>query len=146
MEHLEKLTKLNDICLFVSDFENSLKFYTEKFGFKIKRLQPDPEHANYAEFVFQGASVTIWAKSGVETVLDPRVLGGTGHRFMIAIKVPALDDVDRIYEELTGRGVTCIMQPTTYVFGARASYYQDYEENIWEVFAWESGDGPGLLG
>lgn len=145
MDGLSKLTRVNDICLFVTDFNNSLKFYTEKFGFKVKRLQPDPEHANYAEFDFQGTSVTLWAKSGVETALDPKFLGGTGHRFMIAVKVPALADVDEIYEQLTGRGVACIMKPTTYPFGARASYYQDYEENIWEVFAWEEGNGPGLL-
>ena len=46
MSKLEMLTKLNDICLFVKDFQGALKFYTEKFGFKVKRLQPDPEHAN----------------------------------------------------------------------------------------------------
>ena len=54
MSKLEMLTKLNDICLFVKDFQGALKFYTEKFGFKVKRLQPDPEHANYAEFEFHG--------------------------------------------------------------------------------------------
>ncbi len=145
MDAREKLTKVNDICLFVTDFENSLKFYTEKFGFRVKRLQPDAEHANYAEFEFQGTSVTLWAKSGVETVMDARFLGGTGHRFMIAVKVPSLADVDAIHAELTGRGVACAMPPTTYPFGSRAAYYQDYEENIWEVFAWEEGNGPGLL-
>ena len=50
MSKLDKLTKLNDICLFVKDFQGALKFYTEKFGFQVKRLQPTPENANYAEF------------------------------------------------------------------------------------------------
>jgi len=44
---LNKLLKLNDIWLFVSDFEQSLYFYTQKLGFKIKRLQP-----GYVEFNF----------------------------------------------------------------------------------------------
>ena len=144
-ECLKKLTKINDICFYVRDFKGSLKFFTEKFGFEVKRLQPTPETANYAEFVFQGASVSMWERSGVCTVLDEKHLGGEGHNFMIAIKVPELEDVDRIYEELTGRGVVCISQPQTYPFGARASYYLDYERNIWEVFAWVEANGPGLL-
>ena len=35
MSKLDKLTHINDICLFVKDFQGALKFYTEKFGFKV---------------------------------------------------------------------------------------------------------------
>lgn len=145
MSKLNKLTKINDICLFVKDFNGSLKFYTEKFGFKVKRLQPDPENANYAEFEFQGTSISLWEKKGLCEVLDSKYVDGDGHHFMIAIKVPTLQDVDDIYNELQANGVNCILEPTTFPFGARASYYQDFEKNIWEVFAWEEGNGPGLL-
>ena len=37
MSSLEKLTKLNDICLFVDDFWGSLNYYVEKFGFRVIR-------------------------------------------------------------------------------------------------------------
>ena len=146
MGSLQKLTKLNDICLYVKDFQKALKFYTEKFGFQVKRLQPDPEHANYAEFEFQGTSVTLWEKKGLCEVLDSRYVDGEGHHFMIAVKVPEVMDVDQIHDELTGNGVECIKAPTTFEFGSRAAYYLDCEGNIWEVFAWEEGNGPGLLG
>ena len=145
MADLKLLRKMNDICLFVHDFEGSLKFYTEKFGFRVKRLQPTPETANYAEFDFVGSSVTIWARSGVAPLIGEEALGAGGHSFMIAIRVPQLSDVDEIYAELTSRCVKCLCAPVTYPFGARASYYADYENNIWEVFAWEEGNGPGLL-
>lgn len=145
MSSLEKLTKLNDICLFVDDFQGSLKFYTEKFGFKVIRLQPDPEHANYAQFDFQGTAVTLWQKDGVIEAMGDEHLGPCGHHFMLAVKVPELADVDAIYEELTANGVECFQKPTTYPFGSRAAYFLDYEKNIWEVFAWEEGNGPGLL-
>lgn len=145
MNCLEKLTKINDICLFVKDFNNSLKYYTEKFGFKVKRLQPDSENANYVEFEFAGTSVTMWQKNGVETVIEKKYLGDEGHRFMIAVKVPEVKDVDDIYKELTKRGATCIQKPVTYEFGSRAAYFLDYEGNVWEVFAWLEGNGPGLL-
>ena len=141
MSSLEKLTKLNDICLFVDDFWGSLNYYVEKFGF---RLQPDPEHANYAEFDFNGTGVTLWQRDGVVAAMGDH-LGEYGHHFMLAVKVPALADVDAIYQELTANGVESIQQPTTYEFGSRAAYFLDYEKNIWEVFAWKEGNGPGLL-
>lgn len=145
MGSLEKLTKINDICLFVDDFKGALDFYTEKFGFQVKRLQPDADHANYAEFVFHGTAVTLWQKDGVCDTMGSEALGEYGHHFMIAVKVPQMSDVDEIYEELTGNGVTCIKRPETYSFGSRAAYFLDFEKNIWEVFAWEEGNGPGLL-
>lgn len=145
MSSLQKLRKLNDICLFVDDFKGSLNFYVEKFGFKVVRLQPDPEHANYAEFEFNGTSVTLWQKDGVIEAMGKEHLGEYGHHFMIAVKVPAMKDVDDIYEELTANGVECFQKPTTYAFGSRAAYFLDYEKNVWEVFAWEEGNGPGLL-
>ncbi len=142
---LDKLNHLNDICLFVKDFRGAVQFYTEKFGFELKRLQPDAEHANYAEFVFCGTGVTLWDKSGVCEVLAQAHLAGPGHHFMLPVKVPAPGDVDDIHAELTARGVRCIAPPTVYPFGSKAAYYHDHEENIWEVFAWMEGDGPGLL-
>lgn len=142
---LEQLTKINDICLFVKDFRGALQFYTEKFGFKVKRLQPDAEHANYAEFEFHGTAITLWDKSGLCEVIDRKYIDGDGHHFMIAVKVSAMQDVDDIARELIGNGVKCIKEPYTYGFGSRAAYFQDFEGNVWEVFAWEEGNGPGLL-
>ena len=43
------LTKLNDICLFVDDLEETAAFYTTKLGFAVRRRQP-----GYIEFEFQG--------------------------------------------------------------------------------------------
>ena len=145
MSKLDKLTKLNDICLFVKDFQGALKFYTEKFVFQVKRLQPTPENANYAEFEFHGTAVTLWDKKGLCEVVDHQYIDGDGHHFMIAVKVPEMQDVDDIAEELIGNGVVCLVKPTTYPFGSRAAYFQDPEGNVWEVFAWEEGNGPGLL-
>ena len=145
MSSLQKLRKLNDICLFVDDFKGSLNFYVEKFGFKVVRLQPAPENANYAEFEFNGTSVTLWQKDGVIEAMGNEHLGEYGHHFMIAVKVPEMKDVDDIYEELTANGVECFQKPTTYPFGSRAAYFLDYEKNVWEVFAWEEGNGPGIL-
>ena len=146
MNALEHLTKLNDVCLYVQDFDACLKFYVERFGFRVKRLQPTPETANYVEFDFHGTAVTMWQIDGVRALLEKEVLGTLGHHFMMAVRVDTPELVDEIHEELTQRGVICARQPESYPFGARSAYYLDYEKNIWEVFAWiDGGNGPGLL-
>lgn len=143
---LDELNKMNDICLFVDDFDRALHFFTEVFGFRVKRLQPSPEHANYAEFDFRSASVTIWERTAVERDAIPaEFLGPAGHHFMIAIRVPTVEDVTAIFNELKARGASVVREPVDYEFGSRACYLLDCEGNIWEVFAWFEGDGPGLL-
>ena len=146
MEPLKKLRKINDLCLFVKDFDGAVDFFTKKFEFELKRLQPNEEEANYAEFVFEGTSLTLWQRDGLTEVVDEKYLAGKGHNYMVAIKVDTVEDVNRIHDRLLENGVNCIKAPENYKFGSRAAYYQDFEENIWEVFAWiEGGDGPGNL-
>jgi catechol 2,3-dioxygenase-like lactoylglutathione lyase family enzyme len=145
MSALDKIDRINDICLFVKDFTGSVTFFTERFGLKLKRLQPDNENPNYAEFDFHGTTLTLWDKKGVSGVIDSQFIDGDGHHFMIAVKVPAAADVDAIYDALTHNGVTCIKAPETYPFGSRAAYFLDHEQNVWEIFAWLAGNGPGLL-
>lgn len=137
---LEQLNKLNDICLFVHDLAACETFYQEKMGFTIKRRQP-----GYTEFVFQGTSVTMWQKPGMFVAIPEAALGQKGHNFMLAVRVARLQDVDEIMDELVRRGVTLLSPATTYPWGARAAYFPDPEGNIWEVFAWEEGNGPGLV-
>ncbi len=137
---LEQMRKLNDICLFVQDFEGSIKFYEEKLGFEIIRRQP-----GYVEFNFNGTGVTLWNEKGVYAAIPKEEIGKKGSHFMLAVKVQTLQDVDDICNEIMSRGVEFISEPKTYPWGARAAYFKDNSGNIWEVFAWEEGDGPGLL-
>ncbi|MFF2447406.1 VOC family protein [Neobacillus sp. NPDC058068] len=137
---LSLLKKLNDICLFVPNVEEAVQFYTDKMGFELVRRQP-----GYVQFDFQGTSLTLWQEDGVYRAIQKEYLGGEGNHFMLAIKVPSLEDVDQLYEELVNRGVECISPPETYQWGSRAVYFRDLNKNIWEIFAWEEGNGPGLL-
>lgn len=136
---MENFYKLNDICLFVDDFEESVKFYEEKMGCTAIRHQP-----GYIEFSFKGAHVTLWDVKGVQTAIPKDELGVKGSHFMLAVKVPELNEVDEISDELISRGVPCISEPQTYEWGSRAAYFKDNSGNIWEIFAWVEGDGPGL--
>lgn len=141
------LNKINDICLYVDNFQESVKFYQEVFGFKLKRLQPSKEKANYAEFEFQGTSLTLWEKNSV--IRDTELKNYLGERgipsFMIAIRVDELTDVDEMYASVVSRGARSISSPKDYEFGSRACYILDNEGNIWEIFSWlDHKMGPGI--
>ena len=133
------LTKINDFCLFVEDYQGTVAFYRDKLGFEFKREQP-----GYMEFVFQGTSITLWDLKGVYRAIPPEYLA-KGHRFMVAIRVPNLQDVDDLYAELSAKGVKFITPPETFPWEARAAYFTDPEGNIWEIFAWPGGKVPGLF-
>jgi catechol 2,3-dioxygenase-like lactoylglutathione lyase family enzyme len=136
---LEYLKTINDICLYVDDFEACERFYTEKFGLKVIRRQAEPQLPKYLLLDFHGTGVALWEKNGALKVLEQEHYGGEGHRFIICVLVPSVDIVDEIHRELTQRGVTCIKEPQTYPFKCRSAYYADPEKNIWEVFSYIEG-------
>lgn len=131
MADLKMLWKLNDICLYVPDLDLAIEFYTKKMGFNLVSRRD----IYYAEFEFSGTSLTIWREDEVYQAVKKEHMGGDGHHFMLAIKVPTLQDVDDLYEELSARGVECISEPKTYHWNCRAVYFKDLCENIWEIFA-----------
>lgn len=142
------LNKINDICLYVDNFQESVKFYQEVFGFSLKRLQPKEENANYAEFNFKGTSLTLWEKSSVikDTELKNYLKERKAPNFMIAIRVEKVKDVDEVYASIISRGAQSISSPRNYKFGTRACYISDNEGNIWEIFTWlDHNDGSGLI-
>jgi len=132
------LTKINDFCLFVEDFQGALNFYKNVLGFEVKREQP-----GYIEFRFYDTSITIWNLEGVYQAIPKEYLS-KGHRFMVAILLPDLQDVDDLYIELTSKGVNFITPPETFPWEARAAYFTDPEGNIWEIFAWTGDQAPGI--
>lgn len=133
MGKLDALTKINDICFFVPDMEKAVDFYCGKMGFEIKLQRENL----YTIFDFCGTGLTLWQEKEVtEYAINSEYLGEKGGHFMIAIKVPLSEDVDRIASELIKNGVECISPPNDYHWNCRAVYFRDIFGYIWEVFAW----------
>lgn len=150
MNYQDKIDNIDAVCFFPKDFEGARRFFEDVWGFKPKRIQPPVQETgfttNFIEYIFRGATIAIWDRKEVIDIMGEEAIGGEGHNYMTAVKLPRVEDVDELYEEFVGRGVTCISKPTTHSFGSRAAYFLDYEKNIWEFFAWcEGGDGPALV-
>lgn len=103
-EKLQQLLKMNDICLFVKDFDRAVKFYTEVFGMECTFLRRGPTYGDYAMFRFCGTELTLWSRDGINEILGEDFLHGTGGCFMIAIRVAEHKNVDELAELLIARG------------------------------------------
>ena len=68
-EQLDQLRQINDICLFVKDFDQAVKFYTEVVGMECLSIRRGPTHGSYAEFSFCGTELTLWSRDGIEEIL-----------------------------------------------------------------------------
>jgi len=44
-----------------------------------------------------------------------------------------VDDTDRLYQELRGKGVRFVTSPTSRPNGQRYAFFEDPEGNLWEI-------------
>jgi catechol 2,3-dioxygenase-like lactoylglutathione lyase family enzyme len=122
---------VNALVLPVRDLEKCVPFYRDKLGFQLLDQQDD---AAYLRIGGKGGpvlallSVDEVAKLISEERVRPRE--ETIHRSYFAVFV---DDADREYEELKGKGVHFVKPPTTQPWGQRIAYFEDPEGNLWEI-------------
>lgn len=97
----------------VTDQDRALAFYTQKLGFRIQTDQPFNEKQRWIELSIPGADTGV-------TLFTPdehqgRIGTFTGISFLT-------DDVQRTYDELSGRGVEFTAPPTKQPWGQFATF------------------------
>ena len=122
---------LNAHVLSVKDIEKCVTFYRDKMGFTLKDKQDD-----FAYLVFDkkgGAGLgLVSVESAAKMISQDRIRPkeDTIHRDYFAVFV---DDVDKEYQELSGKGVHFVNPSTTHPWGQRIAYFEDPEGNLWEI-------------
>lgn len=105
------MPRINLTSVFVDDQERALRFYTDVLGFQKKNDVPTGEYRWLTV-------VSPDEPDGVELLLEPE-----GHpaarpfkEALVADGIPftsfAVDDVRRVHEELSAKGVTFVQPPT----------------------------------
>jgi lactoylglutathione lyase len=119
---------LGYVVLFVDDFDGMMDFYAKKAGLPV-RLRAD----GYAEFAVEGAKFALLSRARLG-----ELLGGTQR----ATSAPGIDrsavtvlveDVDRVFRDLSGRGVQFLGTPTDRAWGQRSVYFRDPEGHLVEI-------------
>lgn len=122
---------VNAFALIVNDVDASAAFYRDKLGFDLKELQSD---FAYLTFGPKGAAgLALVSRTGITPELvEPkkRLVGDGLSRGYFAV---FLEDCDREYESLKGKGVHFVTPPTTRPNGQRFAFFEDLEGNLWEI-------------
>ena len=122
---------VNAVVLPVRDVEKCMSFYRDKLGFKLNHQDEESAFLAIGDkggLILGLISVDSVARLISEKQVRPRE--ETVHRTYYAVFV---EDVDREYEELKGKGVNFVKPPATQPWGQRIGYFEDPEGNLWEI-------------
>jgi catechol 2,3-dioxygenase-like lactoylglutathione lyase family enzyme len=131
--------KISDVCLLVEDIGRTVDFYVNKLGFRLRRRAE-----GFADFHNQGITLAAWELDHISRhcgVSNRRAPAGA-HKACVAVELEAPAEVDRLYTELSAKGVPFYRPPDNYVWNARCAYFTDPDDTLWELYAWLDG-GPG---
>lgn len=131
--------RISDICLLVEDIGRTVDFYVDKLGFKLRRRAE-----GFADFHSEGITLAAWELDHIHQyagVSNLRTQNGA-HKACVAVELKVPAEVDRLYEELSTKGVHFYRPPGDYVWNARCAYFTDPDGTLWELYAWLDG-GPG---
>lgn len=112
------------------NFNESLKFYKDVLGFKLKREVPEDE---FAEFKTSRLKFALFGKRQLVKMLGEKYVGKPGNA---VYTFPESNDVDKQYEGLKAKGVKFIKEPETQLWGQRTAYFTDPDGHIWEIQQW----------
>ena len=136
---LGQAKKITDVCLLVEDIERTVDFYVDKLGFRLRRRAE-----GFADFHNDGITLAAWELDHINRhagVSNLRAPAGA-HKVCVAMQLEAPAEIDRLYAELSAKGVAFYRPPEDYVWNARCVYFTDPDDTLWELYAWLDG-GPG---
>ena len=123
------MIRISTTQLWVHDQEEALAFWTEKVGFEVRQDVTVPEMGNFRWLAVgpvgqEDVAIVLMAIPGPpvmddatrKRVADLTAQGFTGTVFLTT------DDVNKAYEELSGRGVEFTETPTQQPYGIDCSF------------------------
>ena len=115
------------ITLFVEDLTSAKSFYEAVFGLPVAY-----EDENSAVFKFGETLINLLHVSEAPGLVAPATVAppeaGVRYQFTLAV-----EDVDRICDELKGRGVELLNGPIDRPWGIRTASFRDPGGHIWEI-------------
>ena len=98
---LAGLKKITDICLLVENIERTVAFYTEKLDLTLRRRAE-----GFADFEMDGVTLAAWEIGHISKHTGvPNHPGREGHKACIALELESPATLDRMYDELTAKGI-----------------------------------------
>lgn len=118
------------IALVVNDYDEAIKFYTEKLGFVLVDDTAQSETKRWVKVAPEGAEeCCLLLAKGIGDEQRSRIGNQTGGRVFLFLKT---DDFWRDYEKYQSRGVKFVREPKTEDYGTVA-VFEDLYGNLWDL-------------
>ncbi|HEX8265977.1 MAG TPA: VOC family protein [Pyrinomonadaceae bacterium] len=118
------------IALVVNDYDEAIKFYTEKLGFVLVDDTPQSETKRWVLVAPKGAEeCCLLLAKAVGDEQRSRIGNQTGGRVFLFLKT---DDFWRDYENLRQKNVNFVREPKTEDYGTVA-VFEDLYGNLWDL-------------
>ena len=118
------------IALVVEDYDEAIKFYTEKLDFTLLEDTPQSDTKRWVLVAPKGAEeCCLLLAKGVGEEQRSRIGNQTGGRVFLFLKT---DDFWRDYENIRAKGVTFVREPKTEDYGTVA-VFADLYGNLWDL-------------
>jgi len=118
------------IALVVDDYDEAIKFYTEKLNFTLLEDTPQSETKRWVLVAPKGVEeCCLLLAKGVGEDQRSRIGNQTGGRVFLFLKT---DDFWRDYEEMRRREINFVREPKTEDYGTVA-VFADLYGNLWDL-------------
>lgn len=118
------------IALVVDDYDEAIRFYTEKLGFTLVEDTPQSETKRWVLVAPKGAEeCSLLLAKGVGDEQRSRIGNQTGGRVFLFLRT---DDFWRDYENYQSKGVKFARKPKTEEYGTVA-VFEDLYGNLWDL-------------
>ena len=118
------------VALVVDDYDEAIKFYTEKLDFTLIDDTPQSETKRWVLVAPKGPEgCCLLLAKGVGEEQRSRVGNQTGGRVFLFLKT---DDFWRDYKSMSARGVNFVREPKDEEYGTVA-VFEDLYGNLWDL-------------
>lgn len=123
------------IALVVDDYDEAIKFYTEKLDFTLIEDTPQSDTKRWVLVAPKGAQeCSLLLAKGVGEEQRSRIGNQTGGRVFLFLRT---DDFWRDYENYRSKGINFVREPKTEEYGTVA-VFEDLCGNLWDLIEFKN--------
>lgn len=122
------------IALVVADYDEAIRFYTEKLGFDLLEDTPQSATKRWVLVAPKNSECQILLAKAVGDEQSSRIGNQTGGRVFLFLQT---DDFWRDYNDYLSKGVRFVREPKTEDYGTVA-VFADLYGNLWDLIEFSS--------
>jgi catechol 2,3-dioxygenase-like lactoylglutathione lyase family enzyme len=122
--------QLAHVMLLISDYDEAIKFYTEKLNFTLIEDTILNDRKRWVLVAPQGSSGCCLLLAKAATEEQQKMVGNqTGGRVFLFLHT---DNFQRDYQNLIDHGITIVREPSSEIYG-KVAVFKDLYGNLWDL-------------